>query len=389
MRQALAHAAVDVVGPRRRCGHGDAVGLERRLRADHRDEHVPVGSGRGGVAIVAGEGVARLRRPRVVERRVHVARHRPEEGIADARSVDRGRAVARHQETGRPVLLVDRVVDERQVEQRDVLDLQDGVLEHHALVQHDRAVRSGEDPAWRRLIAGRKGAVRQPVGLGADALEAFALELNVEIRCAEHGRCWRRRWLRLAQPREALRLEERAEPRRAVHLHLLGVDGEALRLVDEEQPPAREDRLRVPVHFVGEELQIVALDLDRSAHEAAVRPLLALAGIGEPRIALAVVERTGLRLRARDRRGDQRTVPPRTRGERIARSSSNLSRDLRAKLAREVERAGDDGGLAQRGRARRARRAATPRSRPGRAAPRRPRSTSARQTSRRARWPAP
>ncbi len=137
--------------------------------------------------------------------------------------------------------------------------------------------------------------MRQPVGPLADPLELLGLELNVGFRCAE------RRRLRplFAEPREALRVEERAEPRLAIHLRALGVDRQAVGAVHEQQLAARVDRLCVPAHFLREELDVVALDLDGDAEEAGA--LLAIhflrAGVRLP-ADLAVVERTGLALSA-------------------------------------------------------------------------------------------
>ena len=137
--------------------------------------------------------------------------------------------------------------------------------------------------------------MREPVRLGADTGEHLALELDVELLGAERGR----RRFGVAKPREALRVEERAEPRGPIHFHAFGVDGETLRAIDEQELAVCSNRRRVPGDFVGEQLQVAALDLDRAGQFAFIffAVVVALAGGDDARRPCAVVEWAGLRLR--------------------------------------------------------------------------------------------
>ena len=87
------------------------------------------------VAVLAAEALSRLRVIAVIERGVLAAVDRPEERVVQCLSPDRRRAVDWQEEAGRAVLLVDRVIHRRQVENRDVLHLQDHVGEHRALLE--------------------------------------------------------------------------------------------------------------------------------------------------------------------------------------------------------------------------------------------------------------
>ena len=161
------------------------------------------------------------------------------------------------QETGRPVLLVDRVVEDREVQEREPLRLQEGVLEERVVVdvEHHRARR--DLPARLRLHAGREGALRDPVLLRADLLDPLPVEVDVRLLPAQH------RPLRLfADHRGARGVEERAKARLGVELGAVGGDPIlALR----EDHVARGDHLvgvGEGLDFVGVEGHVAPAGLD-------------------------------------------------------------------------------------------------------------------------------
>ncbi len=177
--------------------------VRRRRRPLVQDVEARV-AGRGprpDVAVLRAEPVARLGEPVVVERRVLAPAHRPEERVADRVPLERRRGVHREQEARGPILLVDRVVHDREVEQRHALHPHHGVLQHRVVIDvQDRGPRRDLPPRLR-LHAGGEAAVGDPVLLLRDLLERLAVEQDLRLLRPEGALL--RRPLRLLLQRRA------------------------------------------------------------------------------------------------------------------------------------------------------------------------------------------
>ena len=89
----------------------------------------------------------------------------PRRTRCESLAAERRDAVGRNQEAGRAAVFLGRVVDDRQVEHRHALDLEDRVPQQRVVidVQDDRV--GVQIPARRRLHAGAEAAVGDPVFL--------------------------------------------------------------------------------------------------------------------------------------------------------------------------------------------------------------------------------
>ena len=227
------------------------------------DPRVPRRRRRAHVSVLGAESVAGLREPVVVERRVLAAADGPEERVADRVPLEGRRGVHRQQEARRPVLLVDRVVDDRQVEDRHALHAHQRVLQHGVMVdvQHRRARR--DLPARLRLHARGEAAVGDPVLPLADLLEDLPVEEDLRLLRAEGallGRLLLRRIL--LQQGAAGRVAEGAELRLRVELERVGGDPLRRGRQRDVAAGAQQVAVREDLHLVGEELGDVLLDLD-------------------------------------------------------------------------------------------------------------------------------
>ncbi len=143
LRQLLRHVARDLVALAGRRGRRAAVRVRvlRFVLLQVVEPNLSIGSRRGDIAVLAADPGSGLREPVVEERRVLAPVDRPVEGVAQRRPADRGAPVQGHQEPRRAVLLVDRVVHDRQVQHRHALHLEECVGEHRVVieVEDDRA----------------------------------------------------------------------------------------------------------------------------------------------------------------------------------------------------------------------------------------------------------
>ncbi len=194
----------------------------------------------GDVAVLGAVALAGLAEPVVHQRQVLAAIDGPEEGVAERAAADQRRPVDRQQEAGRAVLLVDRVVQRRQVEQRHVLDLEHGVGQHRALVDGEGDGAGGHLPARRRLDAGREAALADPVAIGAELLDRLAVEERVGLLRAEEAAIDA-----IADRRRAEGVEEGAGAIRRVDLGAIGRD--AARRRDEHDVAGGGDVMAIEV----------------------------------------------------------------------------------------------------------------------------------------------
>ena len=166
-------------------------------------------------------------------------------------------AVDRHQEAGRAVVLLDRIVEDRQVHQRDVLHAKNRVLQVRVVVEMERDDVGLKIPARRWLHAGRKPATNNPIDLGTNLLQLFTPEERVRFLRAEDARVGR-----LAQDRGAMRDVKRSRASLGVIDHPFGVDTVAAGNVEDVSFCRDPSFLLKQLHVVGKELQVVAIDLD-------------------------------------------------------------------------------------------------------------------------------
>ncbi len=254
--EALHDVGADLEALAGRLGDGRAVRLERAralVQAIHAE--LAVRPRRRDVAVLAAVALAGPGEPVVHHREVLAPVDGPEKGVAEGGAADGRRAVDGQQEAGRAVLLVDRVVHRRDVEQRHVLDLEDGVLQHGALVDGQRDRVRGHFPARRRLDAGRERALVDPVPVHADLLDRLAVEERVRLLAAEIALVDL-----VADRRRPEGVEERPRARPGVEVGLVG--GDPARRCDEHHV-ADGDQAVLVVEVVGD----VGREADALRHE--------------------------------------------------------------------------------------------------------------------------
>ncbi|MEZ5415858.1 MAG: hypothetical protein R2708_00750 [Vicinamibacterales bacterium] len=185
---------------------------------------------------------------------------RPEEGVADRLPLIRGPAVGGQQEAGRAAVVLNRVVEKGQVEDRHVLHVHDGVPQDGVIADVDRE-RAGHDlPARRRLHAGREAALGDAVAVLAGLLDHLAVEVDVGLERAEHALVGA-----VADRRHARGAEERAGARAGVEDDLLGGDARERGLVEDVPGGLELVGLGVDLHQARVELLALVsgvLDLD-------------------------------------------------------------------------------------------------------------------------------
>ena len=224
--------------------------------AEHVHPRVALRAGVGDVPVLAAEPLPGPGEEVVVEGRVLAAIDRPEERVAQAHAADRRRAVGRQQESGRPVLVVDRIVERRQVEERDVLHAQHHVLEEGMLAGHEGDLRGAHVPPRRGLAAAGEPAVRKDVRVIVDLLDRVGPEDDVRLLRAEQAPV-----RGLGQElHPAGRLEERAEMRAAVHLRPFGRDLRPLLVEVDVTRGVDHVRIVPPVNLLGLQRHLVADD---------------------------------------------------------------------------------------------------------------------------------
>ena len=292
--QRLIDVAPDVEGP--------GLAGQRSRPVDQVEQDFAARAGRRREAVLAAERLPGLRVPVVVEGRVLAPRDRPEERVAQAGAERARRGVRRQQEAGRPVVLAERVVHHRQIEERHALDAHDGAAEQDVVVQHHRQARPRDRPALRRLDAGREAAVLNLVPLVGDAFQPIGPEMDLGLLGAEQAARFR------APPgdlRGAVSAVEHAELRRVVELDAIGGDADA-RLFEGHAAARLHDLILVrPLDLVGVERDVVAPDHDVAAGDAVrARDLVDLRrsrqqGPHQERHDVAVPERVGRILRRR------------------------------------------------------------------------------------------
>ena len=238
---------------------------------------IPVRALAGDISVLGARALAGPGEPVVEERRVLAASDRPEERVADGLAAQSRRTVGRQQEPGRAVLVLDRVVDDRQVHQRHALDAQQHVSRDGVVVQVDDHGVACDLPPRRRLDAGGEAAPRQPVRSLADLLDHLAIKVDVRILVAElhpiDG---------VAERHDARCLVERPRAVGDVELDLLGGDPSVR---SAEHDVARRDdaqrRLAVDVDLVGEESRSSRnLDVDLTGQPAVTQPTGTRGGSG-------------------------------------------------------------------------------------------------------------
>jgi hypothetical protein len=74
----------------------------------------------------------------VFDRCILAAADRPEELVGERLAACGRRSVDRHQKTGRAIIVLDWVIERRQIEHRDVLHLEDGVLQEGVVIERER-----------------------------------------------------------------------------------------------------------------------------------------------------------------------------------------------------------------------------------------------------------
>ena len=192
------------------------------------------------------------------ERGILAARDRPEERVAERLAFDRRGAVCRNEEAGRPVIVLDRVVEERQIHHRHALDPEDRVLQERIVVEVERRITRDHLPAWRGLHARAERAVHDPVFLGSELVDLAAAKEGIGLLRAEHAAIDA-----VAERRHAVRRVEDARPRLCVELDPLSRD-EARRRSDLDVAGG-DDAVAVGIDLgkIREELGVVAVHLDR------------------------------------------------------------------------------------------------------------------------------
>ncbi len=202
---------------------------------------MPLRSGRRDVPVLRARALTGLGEPVVVERRVLAATYRPEERIAQALAAHAGCRVHGDQESGRPIVLLERVVQIRDVEDRHAL---------HAEARRSSAGRIHPARSCRNCpsspIAGsaartsrtRRGSAgrfadRSVRSVSARNMMSASIEPNRALPAASSVSC--------AVPYAFV---ERAEPRLPVHLHVVGVDAQPF--LRDQQVARREHRVLVP-----------------------------------------------------------------------------------------------------------------------------------------------
>ena len=276
--ETLHHVGADLEALAGRLGDLRAALLERaRALVEAIHAELAVRPRRRDVAVLAAVALAGPGEPVVHHGQILAPVDGPEEGVAERRAADGRRAVDRQQEAGRAVLLVDRVVHRRDVEQRHVLDLEDGVLQHGALVDGQRDRAGGDFPARRRLDAGRERALVDAVPVHADLLDRLAVEERVGLLAAEEALVDL-----VADRRRAEGVEERPRARPGVEVGLVG--GDPARRRDEHHVADGDQAVLVVVVVgdVGREADALGhqLDLDRARVADVVEAETFLAGGG-------------------------------------------------------------------------------------------------------------
>ena len=271
---------------------------------------LPLRAGRRDVSVLRADALAGRRVPVVEERGVVAPVDRPEERVAQRLPANRGRPVHREEEAGCAVLLVDRVVHDRQIQHRNALHLEERVGQERVLFEVQDHGAGCELPSRRRLHARGEAALGDPVFLVADLRDLFAVEVDVRLLSAKQR--LRRRLRRPAWPlrglilhrRRAGRVEERAGLRLSVVFHPIG--GDAAGAVREHDVARRDHLVGIvePLDLVSREGLVVAVDFDLSNElpmvlgQAVQRPLLG-------RLAVAEVLRESRPRRAEARSDDQ------------------------------------------------------------------------------------
>ncbi len=277
--EVLRHAAVDAVAAPGLRG-GAAVGRRRRLLVEHRRPQIAARARRQHVAVLAAELLAGLGEPVVRERRVLAAVDGPEERVGQRLPAQRRGAVGRDQEAGRAVVLLDRVVEDRQVHQGDALDLQQRVAQERVVVEVDDRAARHHLPPRRRLDAGAERAVDHLVLLRAELVNLLAAEHRFRFLRAEHAALGA-----LAEQRLAEGVVEHARLQLGVELHPVGRDPARGR--DEQHVAGRDDEVAVQedLDVLSLELRLIAVEphrdgVDAGQHRHTLGLAVAVAGDG-------------------------------------------------------------------------------------------------------------
>ncbi len=206
------------------------------------------------VPVFAPERLTGLRVPVVQERRVLAAVDRPEEGVAERLPADGGGSIDRDQKAGRPIVVLHRVIEGRQIHHGHALDPQGRVGQKSVVVDLQRHRSADHLPTRRRLNAGRKRAVYDLVRIGTKLVDLVAPEHGVRLLRAEHAAIDT-----VGHADGAGRVVERAGARLRVELEALGRDPVGLRL--EQHVASRHDPMVVEhFHLVGGKVHVLAVD---------------------------------------------------------------------------------------------------------------------------------
>ncbi len=190
MRQPL-HQRADNIGAapawtRDLVGTGGLGG--HRLLVEHVERRVPRRTGGEHVAVLAGDGASCLGEEVVGERRVVAAADRPEERRRDRLTLDGVGAVNGHEEPGGAIVFFHRVIEDRQVEQRNPLHLEDGVSQERVVVGDERDVPGRDLPARRRLHARGEAPLDDPVLGRPELVQLLPPEIRVRLLRAVRAR---------------------------------------------------------------------------------------------------------------------------------------------------------------------------------------------------------
>ena len=180
----------------------------------------------------------------------------PEKGVADGLAFDRRRAVGWDQQPGGSVVLLDRVVEERQIHHRHALDPKDGITQQRVVVEVDGDGTRADVPARRRLHAGREVAADQTIFFRSELVDFLSPEVGVRWLGAKHA------LIRAARHRCGARgVVEHAGLGLEVELHPVGGDTRAAGF--EHHVPLRHTKILVveSLDEIRHELHVLAVDL--------------------------------------------------------------------------------------------------------------------------------
>ena len=233
---------------------------ERRFfLVDHIDPGISLRPAAELVPVFAAVPLPGFREPVVQKRRVVAPPHGPEECVAEGLAANRRGAVGWNQEPGRPIVFLNRIVENRQVEDRDTLHPEHRVHEQRIVVEVQRHAAGGDIPARCRLGARRETAVDDAVFFRPELLDLVAPERGVRLLRAEQAPVGT-----LPERHDPVRLEKRSGPRLCVEVHAIGRDAVAGR--NEQHVAAGDDAPAIvkDLHAFCKELHAVTVDANRT-----------------------------------------------------------------------------------------------------------------------------